>query len=69
MFDAFLGACSARGIRPVALRELLAANGAPEADELALAPIEGREGAVGWQRSALAAARRADAGPSAARSS
>jgi undecaprenyl phosphate-alpha-L-ara4FN deformylase len=69
MFDAFLGACSARGIRPRTLRELLAANGAPDTDELALAPIEGREGDVGWQRSALAAAQRTAPGRSAARSS
>jgi undecaprenyl phosphate-alpha-L-ara4FN deformylase len=58
MFDAFLSACAARGIRPVPLRELLVANAAPETDELALAPIAGREGDVGWQRSALAAASR-----------
>ena len=58
MFDAFLGACAARGIRPVPLRELLVANAAPETDELALAPIAGREGDVGWQRSALAAGSR-----------
>jgi undecaprenyl phosphate-alpha-L-ara4FN deformylase len=60
MFDAFLGACAARGIRPVPLRELLAAEALPEPDHLALAPIEGREGNVGWQRSALAPAPRPD---------
>jgi undecaprenyl phosphate-alpha-L-ara4FN deformylase len=59
MFDAFLGACAARGIRPVPLRELLSAGGDPEPDELALAPIAGREGDVGWQRSALLATPRA----------
>ena len=59
MFDAFLGACAARGIRPVPLRELLSAGDDPEPDELALAPIAGREGDVGWQRSALAATPRA----------
>jgi undecaprenyl phosphate-alpha-L-ara4FN deformylase len=66
MFDAFLSACAARGIRPVPLRELLAADGEPRADKLALAPIAGREGDVGWQRSALAAAPRS-AGPAAAK--
>jgi len=60
MFDAFLGACAARGIRPVPLRELLAAEALPAPDHLALAPIEGREGNVGWQRSALAPAPRPD---------
>ena len=59
MFDAFLSACAARGIRPVPLRDLLAADGEPQTDQLALAPIAGREGDVGWQRSALAAAPRA----------
>jgi undecaprenyl phosphate-alpha-L-ara4FN deformylase len=64
MFDAFLSACAARGVRPVPLRELLAAGAEPEADELALAPISGREGDVGWQRSAVGAA--PHAAPSAA---
>lgn len=58
MFDAFLRACAARGIRPVPLRELLASGGEPGADELVPAPIAGREGNVGWQRSALTAAQR-----------
>jgi undecaprenyl phosphate-alpha-L-ara4FN deformylase len=59
MFDAFLSACAVRGIRPVPLRELLAAGGELETDEVALAPIAGREGDVGWQRSALATVPRA----------
>jgi undecaprenyl phosphate-alpha-L-ara4FN deformylase len=54
MFDEFLGACAARGIRPVPLRALLDAAGARETDTLALAPIAGRDGDVGWQSSALA---------------
>jgi undecaprenyl phosphate-alpha-L-ara4FN deformylase len=66
MFDAFLSSCAARGIRPVPLRELLAAGGELATDELVPAPIAGREGDVGWQRSALAAAQRA-AKPAAAR--
>jgi hypothetical protein len=59
MFDTFLSSCAARGIRPVPLRELLAAGGELKVDELVPAPIAGREGDVGWQRSALAAAARA----------
>jgi undecaprenyl phosphate-alpha-L-ara4FN deformylase len=59
MFDAFLGACAARGIRPVPLRDLLPAGGDAQPDELVLAPIAGREGDVGWQRSALPAPRAA----------
>ena len=59
MFDTFLSSCAARGIRPVPLRELLAAGGELNVDELVPAPIAGREGDVGWQRSALAAAARA----------
>ena len=66
MFDAFLSACAMRGIRPVPLRDLLAAAGEPQLDELAVAPIAGREGDVGWQRSALASAPHA-AGSAAAR--
>ena len=66
MFDAFLRACAARGIRPVPLHELLAAGGELSVDELVAAPIAGREGDVGWQRSALAAAQRG-AEPAAAR--
>jgi undecaprenyl phosphate-alpha-L-ara4FN deformylase len=68
MFDEFLSACAARGIRPVPLRDLLPRNGDAQTDELALAPIAGREGDVGWQRSALAATPRA-AGPAAAKAS
>jgi len=59
MFDSFLSACAARGIRPVPLRDLLATVGDPQPDELALAPIAAREGDVGWQRSALASTRAA----------
>jgi undecaprenyl phosphate-alpha-L-ara4FN deformylase len=59
MFDAFLRSCAARGIRPVPLRELLAGGGELATDELVTAPIAGREGDVGWQRSALAATARA----------
>ena len=60
MFDASSGACAARGIRPVPLRELLVGRRrAASPTTLALAPIAGREGDVGWQRSALAATPRA----------
>src|SRR5262249_42879139 len=55
LFDSFLSSCAARGIRPVPLRTLLDAAPARETDTLALAPIAGREGNVGWQRSALVA--------------
>ena len=56
MFDEFLAACAARDIRPVPLRSLLDADAARVSDTLALAPIAGRDGDVGWQQSALAAA-------------
>jgi hypothetical protein len=52
----------------VPLRDLLAADGEPASDELALGPIAGREGDVGWQSSALAERRRLAAGAAAARS-
>jgi len=68
LFDEFLGSCAARGIRCVPLRALLDAAGARETDTLALGPIPGRDGDVGWQRSALAAAPAAR-GASAARAS
>jgi undecaprenyl phosphate-alpha-L-ara4FN deformylase len=67
LFDAFLSACAARGIRPVPLGALLDAAGARETDTLVLAPIAGRDGDVGWQRSALAGT--ANVRPSAARAS
>ena len=53
LFDEFLRSCAARGIKPVPLRALLEAAPARATDTLALAPIAGREGDVGWQRSAL----------------
>jgi undecaprenyl phosphate-alpha-L-ara4FN deformylase len=68
LFDEFLRSCAARGIRPVPLRALLDAATARETDTLALGPIAGRDGDVGWQRSALAAAGAAR-GASAARPS
>ncbi|HVS23941.1 MAG TPA: 4-deoxy-4-formamido-L-arabinose-phosphoundecaprenol deformylase [Gammaproteobacteria bacterium] len=62
LFDEFLRSCAARGVRPVPLRALLDAAAARETDTLALAPIAGRDGDVGWQGSALAPpARRARA--------
>jgi undecaprenyl phosphate-alpha-L-ara4FN deformylase len=57
LFDEFLGSCAKRGIRPVPLCALLDAAPARDTDTLVLAPIAGREGDVGWQRSALAGAR------------
>jgi undecaprenyl phosphate-alpha-L-ara4FN deformylase len=66
LFDAFLHTCSARGIRPVPLRSLLPPNAAAcEEDEIAAAPVAGREGDVCWQRSAL---ERSAGGASTARS-
>jgi undecaprenyl phosphate-alpha-L-ara4FN deformylase len=54
LFDEFLGSCAKRGIRPVPLCALLDAAPSRDTDTLVLAPIAGREGDVGWQRSALA---------------
>jgi undecaprenyl phosphate-alpha-L-ara4FN deformylase len=54
LFRAFLAACAERDIRPVPLRALLDGVEAAREDGIAQAPIEGREGKVCWQRSALA---------------
>jgi len=52
LFDAFLTECKTRDIQPVPLTRLLG-NGAPP-DAVAEAPLDGREGNVCWQQSALA---------------
>ncbi len=53
LFDRFLTECRRRDIRPVPLAALLDSS-APPREPIALAPIEGREGDVCWQASALA---------------
>jgi undecaprenyl phosphate-alpha-L-ara4FN deformylase len=53
LFDRFLTGCRARDIRPVPLAALLDATVLPR-EPIALAPIDGREGDVCWQASALA---------------
>jgi undecaprenyl phosphate-alpha-L-ara4FN deformylase len=54
MFDAFLNAGRARDLEFVPLGELLGPQDALPTDTIAQAPIEGRAGWIGWQRSALA---------------
>jgi undecaprenyl phosphate-alpha-L-ara4FN deformylase len=56
MFDAFLRRARERELEFVPLGELLETAQDLPTDTLAQAPIEGRAGVVGWQRSALAAA-------------
>jgi undecaprenyl phosphate-alpha-L-ara4FN deformylase len=54
LFDAFLGLCRDRELSMVPLRDIVEAGALPGDDWIAQRPVAGREGAVCWQRSALA---------------